>query len=270
MAAARWHDALSVLDSGAPWFEPWRTDGARVVARVQGGAALHDALNDGGLAPVRFTPASALPPGVPYERHVFEARSSPVREGLHDFFNGLAWRAWPLAKARLNAVHAGHIAAHGTGAARGPVRDAATLFDENGAILHAPAVLWEALEARDWRRLFMELRPVWKEARLTIVGHALLEKLVRPRKNLTAHVWAAPAPAGGANRADPWLASQLTPERLAVKPFMPLPVMGVPGWAPQNADFSFYDDARVFRPARQQESRPSGPTTTSPPVHPPA
>jgi hypothetical protein len=26
-----------------------------------------------------------------------------------------------------------------------------------------------------------------------------------------------------------------------------LPVLGVPGWCPGNEDFSFYDDALVFR-----------------------
>jgi len=58
-----------------------------------------------------------------------------------------------------------------------------------------------------------------------------------PRKDLAAHVWCGPR--------------ELTRERLASKPFTPLPLLGVPGWWPGSDDFSFYDDLRVFRPARR-------------------
>ena len=58
-------------------------------------------------------------------------------------------------------------------------------------------------------------------------------------------------PAGVAHDAlDAWLACDLQPSRLAAKPFSPLPVLGVPGWWPENADPAFYDDGAVFRPAR--------------------
>ncbi|MFW9622167.1 MAG: DUF3025 domain-containing protein, partial [Macromonas sp.] len=49
---------------------------------------------------------------------------------------------------------------------------------------------------------------------------------------------------------DAWLAQQLAPDWLARKPFTPLPVLGVPGWWPANADPTFYADAQVFRPLR--------------------
>jgi hypothetical protein len=41
------------------------------------------------------------------------------------------------------------------------------------------------------------------------------------------------------------------PERLSAKPFLPLPVLGVPGWWPDNESPDFYEDVAVFRPARQ-------------------
>jgi hypothetical protein len=56
------------------------------------------------------------------------------------------------------------------------------------------------------------------------------------------------APAVEWNQLDGWLALQLTAERLAAKPFVPLPLLGIPGWAAENENFSFYDDRRVFRP----------------------
>ena len=224
---------------------------------------------------MRFVPQAALPEGQAYEDFIFSTRQVPTREGLHDFFNGLCWRVFPRAKARLNALQAAEIAARGVGAVRGPVRDAITVFDENGALLQAPPALWEALLARQWQRLFVDLRPLWGQARLVVFGHALLEKLVAPRKDMTAHVWRVDAPLGlpafasglggasadGASRAgaggasslasaDAWLAQALTPEALASKPFTPLPVLGVPGWWPDNEAAGFYDDATVFRPPR--------------------
>lgn len=267
VTSGRWHDALGALESGAPWFDPWQEDGARVAASLRQGLTLRDALNRGGAAPVRFVPGDELPEGAAYELHVFDTRLCPVREGAHDFFNGLAWRKFPRAKSRLNALHAAHIREHGIAGERGPVRDAATLFDENGALLQAPEAIWEALQQRDWQRMFVDLRASWADAQLTVFGHALLEKLLSPRKALTAHVLAAPCPPGDADR---WLENQLAAPRLAAKPFLPLPVMGIPGWDAGNADFSFYDDARVFRPAGRQESGPDGPRTTQPSAPPTA
>jgi len=219
--------------------------------RVGQGTPLPQALNEEQGAPVRFVAQEALPPDEPYERFVFASRQCPTRPNLHDFFNGLCWLAFPRTKSRLNELQAGQIAAHGIGGRRGPVRDAITVFDENGALLHAPAVLWDALRQRRWRELFVELRPMWNEARLLVFGHALLEKLAVPRKDLTAHVWEADAPLQDLDGADAWLAARCTETVLAGKPFAPLPVLGVPGWWPENENFSFYDDSVVFRPRRQ-------------------
>lgn len=249
---------LSPIDWGAPWFEPWRGHGVPVTARCAAGVPLHEALNLEAGSPVRFVPQEELPAGRPYESHIFSTGTCPTRDNRHDLFNGLAWIGLPRAKQRLNALQAAEITRGGTGASRGPVRDAITVFDENGALLHAPAPLWLALAERDWRRLFIELRPLWGQARLLVFGHALLEKLARPRKNLTAHVWNVCAPGGSMGEADAWLAGQLGMQRLAAKPYLPLPVLGVPGWTPENQDFSFYDDPLVFRPARRLGSNEKG------------
>ena len=204
------------------------------------------------FAPVRFAPQSALPEGTAYEQFIFDTGCVPTRDNLHDFFNGLVWLHFPLAKKQLNRLQAGALATQGVGAVRGPLRDALTLLDENGALLAAPEPLWQALVARDWQRLFIDLQPLWPEARLVLFGHALLEKLVSPRKPITAHVYRAPAAVKNAaiEEVDAWLAQALEREALAGKPFVPLPVLGVPGWWPQNAQPGFYDDPQVFRPAR--------------------
>jgi len=261
---APWQGRLAALETGGPWFEPWRATGRRVARSLAAGASLHDALDTYGAANVRFVAAHDLPAGTAYEQYVFDTGRCPTREGLHDFFNGLAWLEMPRSKRQLNRIHVAQIAADGVGAQRGPVRDAVTLFDENGAVLSAPEPLWQALAARDWRRLFVELRPLWAQARVLVFGHALLEKLVAPRRNLTAHVWAHPCPGGSIAEVDEWLAGQLTAARLAAKPFRPLPVLGVPGWWPENENFSFYDDSQVFRPGVRQEPLAIQPSATPP------
>lgn len=241
------------IDWQVPWLQDLRATGQAVLLREAGGASVAQALNaDAAVAStgVRFVPQAALPAGEPYERHIFQTGTVPTRDNLHDFFNGLVWLHFPLVKRRLNELQAGAIAAHGIGAVRGPLRDALTVFDENGALLHAPAPIWDALNARDWQRLFVDLRPLWREARLLLFGHALLEKLVTPRKPIVAHVYQVPCATDSIAVADAWLAQQLQPERWATKPFTPLPVLGVPGWWPANEDLRFYDDPQVFRPAR--------------------
>jgi hypothetical protein len=125
------------------------------------------------------------------------------------------------------------------------------VFDENAAFLFAPPALWQALVAKDWQRLFVTLRPLWTEAKLVLFGHALLEKLVNPRKAITTHVYVC-SPTDNSKfltleSLDAFIAADLTAEKLATKPFAPLPVLGVPGWWIENVDPLFYVDTDVFR-----------------------
>ena len=244
------------VDWSRPWYEPWRALGEPVAAAIALGATPAAALNAMGRSPVRFVGQEELPAGTAYEQYIFASRCCPVRPGPHDFFNGLAWLRFPHTKRALNRLQAQEIARAGIGARRGPVRDAITVFDENGALLFAPPPLWRALEARAWRELFVDLRPLWAQARLMVFGHALLEQLAAPRKGLTAHVWRAQCAMDSEAGDDAWLALQCTPQRLAAKPFTPLPVLGVPGWWPENENFSFYDDSFVFRPRKRPEQHP--------------
>ena len=278
--------ALPPVNWAQPWLAPVRGAGLALEAGVAQAAAdvpsaasagvnaapsVADALNASPLVcpapcpvpcPVQFVPQHSLPPGEAYEAFIRRTGLVPTRDNLHDLFNGLVWQRFPRTKARLNVLQAAEIARQGVGAVRGLVRDAITVFDENGALLLAPPALWQALLARDWYALFVTHRPLWAQATLVLFGHALMEQLVVPRKNITAHVlveqfssdvedFAAVgsnlgAPDGLA-ALDAALATRLTPERLAGKPFTPLPVLGVPGWWPANADPGFYADTSVYR-----------------------
>ena len=241
---------LDGIDWHAPWLVPLRAVGQAVQQRVLVGCLVADALNSVGACPVGFVRQAELPPGQAYEQYIFDTGQVPTRENLHDFFNGLVWLQFPHTKRRLNQLQAQAIAADGVQAMRGPLRDALTVFDENGAVLSAPPALWAALRARDWQGLFVDLRPLWREAWLVLFGHALLEKLVSPRKPTVAHVYQAPVAINSIASLDAWLAQAVQPGPWAAKPFTPLPVLGVPGWWPANEVPGFYGDAQVFRPPR--------------------
>ena len=250
--AAGVSEAFDAIDWSAPWLAPWRTLGQPVAQQLQHDPAVHRALQAAAPPelPVGFVPQFELPEGMAYEQYIWDTRRVPTRDNLHDFFNGLVWHQFPHTKRRLNQLQAQAIAADGVQAVRGPLRDALTVFDENGALLQAPDALWQALRSRDWQRLFIDLRPLWGQARLVLVGHALMEKLVVPRKPMVAHIYQAPVAIESIANMDAWLAQEIQPQPWAAKPFSPLPVLGVPGWWPANELPGFYADTQVFRPPR--------------------
>lgn len=255
---------LEVIDWSAAWLAHLRDKGEFAAQQANENTPLHETLNQCLTSPVHFVSQSSLPSGVAYERFIFDTHQCPTRDGLHDFFNALYWDLFPITKTRLNQLQAEQIAQLDSVKQRGAVRDAMTLLDENGALLIAPPELWETLIAMDWQRLFITLRPLWQQARLVPFGHALLEKLVNPRKPITAHVYIAQnaikniafqainttATDDFYSNLDVYIATDLSAEKLASKPFAPLPILGVPNWWGANEDPQFYDDEAVFRKRR--------------------
>lgn len=249
---------LETIDWSAPWLTPYQALAAQTAAEATDQTLVCELLNSLGNAPVRFVPQAALPARTPYESYIFNSKQCPTRSGLHDFFNGLCWIQFPQTKTRLNQLQAGQIEQLGSVTTRGPVRDALTVFDENAAFLIAPPELWKALLAKDWTQLFVTLRPLWQEAHLVLFGHALLEKLITPRKSITAHVYIVGNVRDATLKSSPkslaelddLIANNLSTDKLVTKPFAPLPVLGVPGWWAANEHPHFYDDDTVFRRPR--------------------
>ena len=198
---------------------------------------------------LKFVPQTELPSEQAYEAFIFDNKRIPTRDNLHDFLNGLCWLRFPHTKSRLNYLQAQEIATQGVGATRGSLRDALTLFDENVLLLQVTDHLWHALQERDWRKLFIDLRQEWQSAQIVTFGHALLEKLTAPYKSITAHVYRIDSDVNAIDdqALDDWLTSNLQPNHLTIKPFLPLPVLGIPGWWPDNEDSDFYADTQVFR-----------------------
>jgi len=265
---------FSDIDWRQSWYDSVRDaaggidlDAASIIPSFCAQAASRELCNHQGL-PLRFVPQSALPEGVAYEAFIGATGNVPTRENLHDFFNALVWLSFPRIKRQLNALQAAQIAQDGVGKSRGPARDAATLFDENAALLvvrdaEPGRQLVRALRSHDWRTAFVGLRDVFgRDAQVWLFGHALMEKLVAPYKAITAHTRVVLAgddyfERDGAGRrawVDDKVANELATDGLTKAGFTPLPMLGVPGWWPQQDD-AFYDDAAVFRPKRVAQSR---------------
>ncbi|MCD2514743.1 DUF3025 domain-containing protein [Massilia sp. G4R7] len=260
---------LSQIDWTRPWYDTVRPGVERLGLAGDGfidafnrSAASLGLLNHAGL-PLRFVPQAALPEGTAYEEFIGATGQVPTRDNLHDFFNGLVWQTFPRIKRQLNALQAAQIAQAGVGKSRGAARDAATIFDENAALLlvragSAGRALVDELRGHCWLAALYEKRAMFGlEVQVFLFGHALMEKLVAPRKAITAHtlvIFAGDdvfALEPGARRAwiDEHVARQLALEGLTTSSFTPLPVLGVPGWwADQDQDF--YLDTTVFRPKR--------------------
>jgi hypothetical protein len=256
-----WNIDCNAINWDAPWLAPYKPIGIGLAKQVLLGSPVHAALNealDSNLqinCPVRFVPQEESQGAAAYESFIWQTKTIPTRDNLHDFFNGLVWLHFPKTKAQLNELQAAAIEAAGVTATRGKLRDALTLFDENAAFLIEPqpeAKLLQAIQDKAWRDAFVTRRANWASASVIIFGHALLEKLVTPRKAITAHVFCAQTPVRVLD--DTAIAAALNAEHLVTKPYAPLPVMGVPAWCAENMDAAFYDDANVFRSSSQNRS----------------
>jgi hypothetical protein len=224
------------------------------LARLNDSAEQRNLANDAGL-PVRFAPQRARCGQWDYEAGIYTGGEVPTRErNWHDLLNALTWLAFPRAKAALNGVQRGALEQR-RGTTRGPLSDAATLFDESGLLLLArDGELAELLAERRWEEAFVARRAAWEETRVYAFGHALLEKLLAPWPGITAkclflRVESLPEAGSPAAWLDAALALAWRAGRVR-RPadLFPLPVLGIPGWWPANTDPTFYLDSRIFRP----------------------
>jgi len=222
-------------------------------------------------APIRFVPPGGFDGG--YEERVFARGEVETRtDNWHDFFNALAWLAYPRAKRVLNGRH--HAALMVQRAAgrseRGAVRDAVTQFDECGiAVVSADAALLDLLRAHEWKELLWNRRAqLARDMRFFVFGHATWDQLRAPFVGLTAKAvlldvaadWLAQPIARQVDDIDARLAAIFSQPDAYARPrdFQPLPLLGIPGVVPENAAVAYYDDARQFRPPRKKSPAEAG------------
>lgn len=260
------------IDWGVPWLAHIadKAEMARsgdLIAAFNHAIAGKNYLTGEGRA-LHFIPQDDLPEGTAYEAHIAATGGVPTRLNLHDFFNACIWLTFPLAKAALNARQAQQLSVLGVQHTRGVARDALTLFDENAAILVVSNHdIGTALREFNWAEALLEPRTEWdnpfhqrSDARaiLYTFGHALMEKLTAPRKAICAHTWVVEVEdawfaqpfAERLSTLDATLAQQIQDWQGNPRDFCPLPVLGVPHFWADNADKTFYNDARVFRSGR--------------------
>ena len=188
-----------------------------------------------------------------YEPHIAGTGEVKTRtQNWHDLFNALAWITFPLAKAAINAQHVAILRERGDAEAkrRGPERDALTLFDESGVIVATDdASLAQLIVDFQWKELFWRRRAeLAQRMRFFTFGHALYEKALEPYIGMVAKTVFVPFAADAA-QADALLAAHFSDRSRFPRPkaMAPMPVLGVPGWDPRNADEAFYDDESHFR-----------------------
>ena len=246
---------LQNLKLNAPYCKYWRPLIEQSLPQLAQHASVSALLNHIKPAdfPKHFVAQEDLPEGQAYESFIFETNGIPTRDGPHDYFNALCWFLFTQSKIQLNHVQAAQIQQDGVYNKRGPVRDAITIIDENGLLLACSDELWEALTQIVWQRAFVELREHWQDSQSVIFGHALIEKLLNPYKGICAHVLRIPQQEGAFDlkAADDFLSHQLTAEILATKPYIPVPIFGIPGWHVEQDKDDFYEDKDVFRPPRK-------------------
>jgi len=218
-----------------------------------------------GRAPLHLVPGATADP---YEKRIREHGEMHYRErDWHDLFNALVWLTYPRTKAALNDAQYAAFSAEPSPTPihrRGARRDALTLFDENGAIVVAsdPTLLDDVRRFR-WKTLFWKRRREVETAmRVFVFGHALLHKALEPYVGMTAHAMLLPVDerfiahdlSTQTDALDVLAATALaqitTPRALA-----PLPVLGVPGWWPENVSEAFYDNVAYFRTGRRSPSQ---------------
>jgi len=204
----------------------------------------------------------------PYELRVYETGEVPTRaSSWHDLFNALVWLAFPRTKAVLNRRHYEELRVRHGQPQRGTPRDVLTLFDEGGMLVAcAEPSLAALLRGFRWKALFWERRADARtRMRFHVFGHAILENALALFRGVTAKALIVDvtleelaAPTEALNlvldaRAAAYFAR---PEALAsTRTLMPLPVLGIPGWTPENEQPAYYDDTGHFRPGRRGAGR---------------
>jgi hypothetical protein len=201
--------------------------------------------------PVRFVSQSDRLSQRAYEQQIGQTGAVPTRpENWHDFLNACVWLTYPRVKAAINAVHC----AQPPGAVRSKASDAATVFDESGAILIGPDPrLAQWLRQHNWQAAFVAHRDLWTHHRLLVIGHAVLEKSLRPYPGMITKVLYQPWPATNSAPVDESLDATVAQRWLdgefeSAAALFALPVLGIPGVDPANEQSTYYDNTAVFRP----------------------
>jgi hypothetical protein len=142
------------------------------------------------------------------------------------------------------------------------VRDVNTLLDESGVIVAcADPELSGLLGGFRWQELFWQRRAdVCEGMGFYLLGHGLCEKALHPYTGMTGQglVLAVDQDFFGWTLArrmahlDGLLVAYLnSPQHCrSTRELNPVPLLGVPGWTPENSAQAYYGNTAYFRPGR--------------------
>lgn len=204
-----------------------------------------------------------------YEQIIHQDFKVPTRSNWHDFFNGLIWLQFPKTKTYFTRSHNLEISKFGV-KQRTKVRDRITHFDECGLMLLTDdPTLEEDIAQHSWQQVFVERKAAWHHSiHAFIIGHALWEMLLNPFVGLTAKVKVcyvedlsifAVSDTGQAssNKLDELLLDTLLHKNSfeSSRPWLPLPLLGVPGWSVFPQTSQFYANEQYFMPKNRQHDK---------------
>ncbi len=255
-----------------------------IISRLEGGdfptlqdcntllAALRPGITVQSGQPLRFVPQEygKLPFEAQYEPRCYLKGEVPTRaNNWHDLLNALVWFTFPKAKAAINERHYQALTAEldtGKTSQRGVVRDTSTLLDESGVIVAcANPELSSLLRNFQWKELFWQRRELVQSSMgFYVFGHGLYEKALHPYIGMTGQGLILPVEqaffllprAQQMAHLDALLADYLSAAEhcRSTRELMPVPLLGVPGWAAENEEETYYDDTGYFRSGRHGRS----------------
>lgn len=200
-----------------------------------------------------------------YEQIIFQDNIIPSRDNWHDFFNAFIWSQFSQCKAYLNRLHMQEIQLAQSPKQRSKVRDRMTHFDECGIVIVTCCEQFEQdLRAHDWQSVFLNGSYAWHTKTLPIIfGHAMWEMLMQAHIGLTAKAKVIVLSEDEIGRLATIKQERLYQEVDSIllgyfekglfqqnKPFLPLPILGIPNWSPFAQTSEFYQNQRYFMPKR--------------------
>jgi hypothetical protein len=222
---------------------------------------------------LRFVPQGEKPQCFDegYEPRIYLKGEIQTRlHNWHDFFQVMVWRMFPKTKTVINELHYRAIRQrldhNPENHQRSPLENALTQFDECGAVIvSSQPELLELIKQFQWKSLFWYQRnAVRQHLKCIVFGHAVYEKALHPYVGMTAHSVLLPVPAQLLTLPNLSLAAAIddllvevfgTGDSIASPAdFAPFPLLGMPGWDPENDHESYYDNTRYFRSGRHYKT----------------
>jgi len=206
-----------------------------------------------------------LSDGLYYEQRIYQQGLVPTRDAnWHDFFNALIYLLFPQTKKEINRLHCEHIDLYGQHK-RSKCRDALTLLDECGVLIpYCDPDLADKLQNHQWQEVFVDARHRWgTDIDALVIGHANYEKALAPYIGFTGKALYIKVEQEffrlnlleKYQYLDTILAVNLSALMQDNSHLFPLPMLGVPGWWPENEQSEFYDNQHYFRAKRKTNNK---------------